>query len=275
MSNIGPVSSGKLNASKAITDTVGEEFKLRGRTVRVDGDGFVCLNDIHHAAGFSTTRRPFDWYQLPTTGPFILAAHARIVGQSKQTKIRISDVYRAASATSGGTWAHPIIAASYAGYLKPELEVEMREVWLRFKAADPTLADELLQRATDEQNEWVATRALGRAKRNQFTETLKNHSVTGYGYGNCTNAVYREVLGGTTKDILKARALPEKANLRDQMSKDELVYVMMAETLARERIEDEKPVGNSPCERATRRSASFVRQAIDLDRKDRQKPLDV
>lgn len=275
MANIGPVSDGKLEASKAIFDAVDGELVLRGRKVRIGEDGFVCLNDIQRAAGFSKNRRPVDWYRLPSTGPFILAAYERIVGKSHQSKIRIANVYRAASGTSGGTWAHPIIAAAYAGYLSPKLEVEMREIWLRFKAADPTLADDILQRATDEQNEWVATRALGRAKRNQFTETLKQHNVTGYGYGNCTNAVYKEVLGGTSKALLKARDLPEKANLRDKMSKDELVYVMMAETLARERIEDEKPTGNAPCERATQKSASFVRQAIEMDRKDRQKPLEM
>lgn len=271
MSNIGPVSGGKLTSSKAITDAVNDEFKLRGKLIRVNSEGFVSLNDIHRAAGFKTTKRPYDWQRNPSTNPLIIATYERVTGKSRKG-YRMSDVYRP---TAEGTWAHPILAASYAGYLKPELEVEMREVWLRFKSADPTLADEILQRATDDQNEWAAVRALGRAKRNQFTDTLKNHDVSGYGYGNCTNAVYKEVLGGTTKAILKSRGLPEKANLRDKMSKDELVYVMMAETLARERIEDEKPLGNFPCEKATQRSASFVRQAIESDRKDRQKPLGV
>ena len=275
MSNIGPISKLKLEQSKTIIDAVETEFSLRGRKIRVDTEGFVSLNDIHRAAGFRTNNRPIDWQRLPTTSALIAATYERIVGKSHQSKYRTSDVYRAKSGANGGTWAHPILAAAYAGYLKPELEVEMREVWLRFKAADPTLADEVLQRATDEGNEWAATRALGRAKRNQFTETLKGHDVSGPGYGICTNAVYKEVLGGTKKAVLIARGLPEAANLRDKMSKDELVYVMMEETLARERIEDENPRGNTPCERATQRSASFVRQAIELDRKDRQRPLDM
>ncbi len=273
MANIGPVSDGKLAQVNSIIGAVADEFSLRGKKIRVDADGFVSLNDIHRAAGFRANNRPVDWQRLDSTKSLILATYNRIVGKSHQSKFRTSDVYKAQSGANGGTWAHPILAASYAGYLKPELEVEMREVWLRFKAADPTLADEVLQRATDEGNEWAATRALGRAKRNQFTETLKGHDVSGPGYGICTNAVYKEVLGGTKKAVLIARGLPEAANLRDKMSKDELVYVMMAETLARERIEDENPRGNTPCERATQRSASFVRQAIELDRKDRQRPL--
>ena len=179
MANIGPVSDGKLLASKAITDAVEDQFKLRGKKIRVDSNGFVSLTDIHRAAGFKTTKRPYEWQRNPLTNLLILATYEKVTGKSRKG-YRMSDVYRA---TAEGTWAHPILAASYAGYLKPELEVEMREVWLRFKAADPTLADEVLQRATDEGNKWAATRALGRAKRNQFTETLKGHDVSGPGYG--------------------------------------------------------------------------------------------
>jgi hypothetical protein len=54
-----------------------------------------------------------------------------------------------------------------------------------------------------------------------------------------------------------------------------LIFVVMAETLASERIEDENPVGNGPRAKATARSVSFVRQAIEVDRKDRQKNLGV
>lgn len=148
---------------------------FRGRKIRVDEDGFVSLNDIHAAAGFSKNKRPYDWQRLPTTNPLIIATYERVTGKSRKSKFRTSNVYKAVSGL--GTWAHPILAAAYAGYLKPELEVEMREVWLRYRAADPTLADEVLERATDEQNEWAAVRALGRAKRNEYTKTLSEHQA--------------------------------------------------------------------------------------------------
>ena len=95
------------------------------------------------------------------------------MGKSHHSKIRISEVYRSASGANGGTWAHPILAAAYAGYLKPELEVEMKEVWLRYQAADPTLADDVLDRATDAANEWAAVRALGRVKRNELSSVTR------------------------------------------------------------------------------------------------------
>ncbi|MDR7124072.1 KilA-N domain-containing protein [Pseudotabrizicola sp. 4114] len=247
---------------------------IRGRKIATDINGLVSLTDIHSASGFSKNRTPGDWLGLQTTTQRILRVLKLNTGKSGNwTKTDYRTATYAKRGAGGGTFADPRLALDYAEYLNPALAIEVKEVFLRYKSADPTLADEVLQRATDEQNEWAATRALGRVKRNEFTEALKQHNVSGFGYGNCTNAVYKEVLGGTSKAVLKARDLPEKTNLRDKMSKDELVYVMMAETLARQRIEDEKPTGNTPCERATQRSASFVRQAIDLDRKDRQKSL--
>ena len=256
-----------------MTEKDAGEMIVRGRNIRVDDDGFVSLNDIYKAAGFSKNKRPFDWQRLPTTGPLIIATHERITGKSRNSKFRTSDVYRAAAGAKGGTWAHPILAAAYAGYLSPKLEVEMKEVWLRYKSADPTLADEVLQRATDEQNEWVAVRALGRVKRNEFTSALDDHGVKGYGYGNCTNAVYQSLFDASAKKLKEQKALKPKANLRDALSKDELVFVMMAETLSRQRIEEEDPQGSGQCEKATKKSSQRVRSAIDADKNDRQKPL--
>lgn len=269
MSNIGPVSNGKLDASKVIADAVGDEFTLRGRLIRVNSEGFVSLNDIHRAAGFKTTKRPYDWQRNPSTNPLIIATYERVTGKSRKG-YRMSDVYRP---TAEGTWAHPILAAAYAGYLRPELEVEMKEVWLRFKASDATLADEILERATDEENEWAASRAMGRVKRNEFTKTLDAHGVDGFGFASCTNAVYGQLFDATAKKLREERGLPKSASLRDAMSKDELVFVMMAETLAKGRIVEESPFGTAPCAQATKRSASFVRQAIDSDKRDRQRPL--
>lgn len=252
---------------------VAETVILRGRKIRVDDDGFVSLNDIHKAAGFSKNRRPFDWQRLPTTGPLIIALHERITGKSRNSKFRTSDVYRAASGANGGTWAHPILAAAYAGYLKPELEVEMKEVWLRYQSGDATLADEVLEKASAEENEWAAIRALGRVKRFEFVKALDDHGVNGHGYANCTNAVYRALFDKTASVLKSEKGLSKSQNLRNMMPKDDLVFVMAAETLARQRIEEEHPEGNGPCYQATKKSASRIRDAVDGDKKDRQSKL--
>ncbi len=242
--------------------------------IRVDEEGRVCLNDIHKAAGFSKNQRPSDWLALRTTSKAIEAVLARITGKSGNWA---KSDYRSALYTKtgqqGGSWAHENLALAYAEYLAPKLGVEIRDVFLRYKKADAELADDILDRATPEENEWAAVRALSRVKRNEFTTTLQEHGVEGFGYANCTDTVYKEVLDGTAKKLKEARGLDKKANLRNSMSTDELVSVMFAETLSRQRITEERSRGNSQCIAATKRSSVFVRQAIEGDRKDRQRPL--
>lgn len=270
MSNIGPISNGKLEASKTISDAVSEEFVLRGRSIRVNSEGFVSLNDIHRAAGFKTTKRPYDWQRNPSTNPLIIATYERVTGKSRKG-YRMSDVYRP---TAEGTWAHPILAASYAGYLKPELEVEILEIWLRYKSADPKLADEVLQRATSEQNEWAARRAMGRSVRGAYTNELHIRGVNEpLQFAICTNETYLGIFGSPAKKLKESRGIPKGASLRDHMSMKELAFLAASEALAVERMEEEDADGFPECKTATAKAAGAIRFAIDADRQDRQRKL--
>ena len=67
--------------------------------------------------------------------------------------------------------------------------------------------------------------------------------------------------------------LPVKSNLRDTMAKDELVFVMAAEVLAKGRIEEEDSRGNDQCRVATKKSATHIKHAIEADKRDRQRSL--
>jgi hypothetical protein len=240
----------------------------------VDENGLVCLNDIHKSAGFSKNQTPSDWIALRSAQKEITALGQRITGKSGNwTKSDIKSVYYSKTGQQGGTWAHENLALGYAAYLSPSLAVEIRDVFLRYKRADPTLADEVLEKASPEANEWAATRALSRVKRNEFTMTLQKHGVQSFGYAQCTDAVYKELFDAPAKELKAARSLTKSDNLRNSMSTDELVSVMFAETLSRQRIEEESPTGNSQCYKATKKSSQFVRQAIDADKRDRQRPL--
>lgn len=172
-----------------------------------------------------------------------------------------------------GTYAHPIIAAAYAGYLDTDLEVEMREVWLRYRAGDPTLADDILQRASAEANHWAGVRALSRSRRKSYTAVLKAHGVVAKGYMQCTEAVYLHLLGGKSYQLRSSLNLRPKTNLREHLDADNLAYIMAAEALSAERIQEEKREGNASCAEASAISARAIRRAIDEDRRNRQRRL--
>jgi hypothetical protein len=173
----------------------------------------------------------------------------------------------------GHTYAHPILAAAYGGFLSPKLEIEVREIWLRYRKADAALADEILQRASAEDNKRVAIRAMSRVRRVRYTDTLQDHGVKGFGYAKCTNEIYLQLLNGTAGRIRAQRNLAKKANIRDHLETDELSFVMAAESLASGRIEEEQRFGNNDCAEASGRSAGFIREAIERDKKDRQPRL--
>lgn len=172
---------------------------------------------------------------------------------------------------AGGTFAHPVLACAYAGYLSPKLEVEVREVWLRYRSGDATLADEILERATPEANEWAGVRALTRTTRNKHTAILQDHGVERpLDFAKITNETYIALFDRPAKQLKASRGLKKGDNLRDKMSLPELTYVMAAESLANERIEETDPHGPTRCQIAVRTSATFIRESIEKDRASRK-----
>ncbi len=251
----------------------GRCLMLRDRKVRVDDKGLVSLDDIFSLANKPNGKSPFAWYRGNKKGAFVLAAHNR-VGGSDGGKIRISDVLRMGSAENGGWWAHPIIAASYAGHLNPALEVEVHEVWLRYKSGDDSLVDEVRSNAQKKDGRWGNVRRLGIDRRKDYTASLSDHGVfDGKDYARCTNAAYRSLFGAAASALKAQRKIPARRSLRDTMSSAELSYLAAAETLAAERIEDENPYGVDACAKATSRSSDRIRAAIEADRADRNRAL--
>jgi hypothetical protein len=159
------------------------EIMIRGSRIREDANGLVCLDDIWAAAKSTPGREPRRWRDVGATRRLEIELQKKIVTAAlKDNTVAIPVAYAKRGRGNAGTWAHPILAAAYAGYLSPKLEIEVREVWLRYRAADAALADEILQRAPPADNEWAAVRALARAKRVGYTDMLRDHGVDAKGY---------------------------------------------------------------------------------------------
>jgi hypothetical protein len=245
-----------------------KDLKIRGQTIRADANGLISLTDIWAAAGFSVNQKPGHWQRHDSTQKLMVALMERIGGKHNSGKISVKSIYDAKGA--GGTFAHPVLACAYAGYLSPKLEVEVREVWLRYRAGDASLADEILEKASPEANEWAGVRALTRTTRNKHVAILADHGVKApVDFANITNETYLALFDKTAKSMKVERCLKKHDNLRDKMGLSDLTYVMAAESLANERIDQTNPQGPTPCQIAVRRSARHIREAIEKDRADR------
>lgn len=252
----------------------GGALTLRNKQISEDGHGNISLDDIWEVAKVSDSKAPKHWRGTKGAIALVEELQKKVTGgYLKENKANIPVVYANRGRGAKGTFAHPVLAAAYAGYLSPRLEIEVREVWLRYRAGDATLADEILQRASAEANHWAGVRALSRARRNSYTDTLKAHGVADKGYMHCTEAVYLSLLGGRSYELRNRMSLPPKTNLRDHLPADKLAFLMAAEALSAERIADEGREGNAACIEASTMSASVLRRAIEADRSNRQKRL--
>ena len=198
-----------------------------------------------------------------------------IVGKSHNyTKADMHRVYVTRIGANGGTYADVRLALDYAEYLNPKLAIEVKEIFLRYKGGDATLADEILQNASAEANEWAGTRALGRSERIKYTDELKARGIKhGYEYGHCTNETYTALFRRTAAELKADKGLGKNASLRDSMSSRELVKVAFSEVLSIERMEAEDSRGFDQCRIATRVAASSVRGALEANKRDRQPRL--
>lgn len=227
---------------------------IGGNAIKTNEAGLVCLTDIHAAAereGFAEGKRnPGDWSR-ESGAQFI-----EFVAENLNT--RKTGIYKTQRGKGGGTFAHWQIALAYAKYLSPKLHMLVNEVYARAKSGDVTLADEIADKATPEQQDWLAKRVAGKSVRNRFTATLSAHGVVGKGYADCTNAIYRPILGGKKSELCAARGLPPSTNIRDVMDIEQLTRTALAEIIARKNIERFDARGNVPCAMECNRAAQKV-----------------
>lgn len=148
-----------------------------------------------------------------------------------------------------------MVERTYAGREIRRYLIDLEE---RVARGDVTLAAEIADRASNSDQEWLATRMQGKVARNRFTATLKSHGVEGRGYGDCTNEIYKPLIGGKADEIRQMRGLKRGANVRDSLPLKQLFAVGLAEILAAERIEARSVQGNVRCRTECSRAALSV-----------------
>lgn len=239
---------------------------VREQTIRSNDKGLVCLNDLWAIAGSDKNRRPSEWKRTAAAKRLKGALALRIVGNSHKSP---PDLICAGRGTKGQTYAHIVLAQAYAEYLDADLAVEVREVFLRYRSGDASLADEILERASSEENRRVAIRAMGRVTRGKFTDVLQDHGVTQPYYGICTNVVYQTVLGKPAAALKQSLGVASNSSLRDAMSITQLAAVNFAEALSVDRIEATDCRGGPECQQATAAASRTVRDALDAEKRSR------
>lgn len=225
------------------------EIQIKGIDIKQDGE-LINLTDIWKASGLGEKKRPNHWKDH--------------VGDSFIKEVSLNTEYPAFKTVrgkQGGTFAHWQIALAYASWLSPELHKEINKTYMRAKAGDVTLADEIADKASPEQQKWLKKRLDGKVARLEFTATLKEHGVKGYGYGVCSDQINLGIIGQTSREFREERGI-KKSEVRDNMSHEQLAALELAEMVAARKIKEEDIHGNAKCAKKCGDIAHGIKEAI-------------
>lgn len=169
-----------------------------------------------------------------------------------------------------GTYANWMVFLAYAQYLSPKLHVIVNEYFTRIYSGDVTLIEEIYNQANEAGKRFIEIRMKGKITRREFTDTLKEHGVTGDGYRQCTNAIYEGTLQKNAVQLRQEYHLTPRTNIREHLSSLQLSAVDISESQSCEKIKKYNDTGNVPC--ANR--ALQVSKIVGASMAELQKQLD-
>jgi len=142
-----------------------------------------------------------------------------------------------------------LVITGYSG----ELRLRVIDRWQELETQAAAPASKVAAATT-----WDQQRQAGKEVRANFTNTLENHGVSGFGFGQCTDGIYRPLFGATASKLKKERGLAKQTSLRDAMSGEELIASAFAEIVASQRMDANQDHGNSPCYKTCKASGQAV-----------------
>lgn len=235
--------------------------------VRVDNNMF-SLTDLWKLSGGKREQSPNFWINQDSTKNLLNTA-MEFLNATQDCIIKTK------RGKGGGSYAIRNLFLAYAKYLDSELHFIVNETFFE-RIEEENNPDKIVDRAINTYErkgmsaQWITKRLNAKGVRNEFTSTLKKHGVMGDGYRRCTNALYIGIYGKEASYVRKDKGLPEKANVRENMSLLELQAIAFAETLAMDDIEKNRKYGNEECAKTANQAARIVRASINEHRKNTQ-----
>lgn len=228
-----------------------ESIEYKGTPLHLapDAQGFVDLTYLWNAEGRPDNRNPRQWARSKAGTRFI--QHI-----AEKLNVGKNHIMQTARGKGGFSKAHWQIALAYAKYLSPQLHELVNEVFK--ERVEEELNPELAfyrgreravrgYRRRGWPEEQIAERLDQIQERHKFTSTLKQHGVTGNGYGICTNGIYQPILGANAQAKKAQLSLRKGDRLRDHLPRVERAAITFAETLASDSIEQEHAHGTTEC----------------------------
>ncbi len=199
--------------------------KIMGNHVNEDESGNVCLNDLWGIAGRPDHLRATNWHRQKRTRALEAALQDRIMflKHNGEEDADNSTYYVTGRGNASRTYAHPVLALAYAEDLLPALGVEVREVFLRYRAADIGLANDILDRIAaqvrDDEQRLMARDEIVKNNKKIAAHGKKAGCERGWEYAELHNSGYRGLYNGLDEaGIHDLKKLTKSQKILDHMT---------------------------------------------------------
>ncbi|MCO6540505.1 MAG: KilA-N domain-containing protein [Gilliamella sp.] len=105
---------------------------IAGISITTDKEGRYNLNALHKASGGEKKNNPSYWLSLQGTQELIL----ELEQQLSDAEISVSVVQSIKGGLNQGTFAHELLAISYAGWISPKFQLMVNQVFLDYKKGE-------------------------------------------------------------------------------------------------------------------------------------------
>lgn len=219
---------------------------IAGHEITTDEHGRFSLNAIHRASGLDPSKRPSNWARTIQAQELITEMESECsnmsiqqspnsgFGSSGQDQNSCLAPIVSKKGGGGGTFAHELLAVSYAGWISPKFQLQVNQVFLDYRMgklqqaeAKPTY--EALPNPLTPAHQRGIQKAVGRrcfnmpeSARPKAYKRIYSHLKDRFGvakYDQIPDERYTEALGAVESysfsgDFLEAQALPEVQALK-------------------------------------------------------------
>lgn len=107
-----------------------------GVEIPLDESGRYNLNVLHKASGEGKHKSPGEWLRLKQANELITALEAKLLKKKQDGNSRLAQkvVDSVHGGSNPGTYAHELIAVSYAGWIRADFQLDVNQAFIDFKS---------------------------------------------------------------------------------------------------------------------------------------------
>lgn len=244
------------------------DLTLRDKRISSDDVGNVCLNDLYELAGKPENLRSSQWARHKRTQALRAALVDRIVCNTHSSPKDVdSSIYYAVGRGAGAkTYAHPVLALEYAECLSADLGVEVKEIFLRYRANDIGLANDILDRIAEQVQEdtfRLTNRSEITLRNRELAQQGARAGCTEFDYAELHNSGYRGLYNGLeAADIHRLKRLTKSQKILDHMCAAEGAANVFRVTQAKIAMQQRRPASPADAFAIAREAGVETREAM-------------